>query len=186
MRRGLLWLLLPLLLLEGCAPNAREPDGLALARVLGVDGTEPVTLTAVCGQEDGENGPRGSAAGTDFQEARQGLPWTGEKEIALTSLSYIIVGAGADLERAAQTVLDDHELSPGASVWYAENVGELLEACENPAERMAVLEEQGVKAPTAVQVLARLRVDGRVELPRLVWNGEQMDVEGVFVWEATG
>jgi len=186
MKRGILWLLLPLALLGGCAPNAREPDGLALARVLGVDGSDPVTLTAVCGQEDGEAGPKGTSTGADFNEARQGLPWTGEKEIALTSLSYIIVGADADLERAAQTVLDDHELSPGASVWYAENAGELLEACEDPAARLAVLEEQGIKAPTAVQALARLGVDGRVELPRLVWDGEQMGVEGVFVWEATG
>lgn len=186
MRRGIFWLLLPMLTLGGCAPNAREPDGLALARVLGVDGAAPVSLTAVCGQEDGESGPRGTASGADLNEARQKLPWTGEKEIALTSLSYIIVGANADLERTAQAVLDDHELSPGASVWYAENAGELLEACEDPAARLAVLEEKGIKAPTAVQALARLGVDGYVELPRLVWNGEEIEAEGVFVWEAAG
>jgi len=186
MKRGVLWLLLPLALLGGCAPNAREPDGLALARVLGVDGTDPVTLTAVCGQEDGESGPRGSAAGADLAQARQGLPWTGDKEIALTSLTYIIVGKDASLEQVAQAVLDDHELSPGASVWFAENAGELLEQCEDPAARLEVLEEQGVKAPTAVQALARLGVDGHVELPRLVWDGEQMNVEGVLVWEAAG
>src|SRR5699024_10956811 len=37
------------LVLCGCAPTAREPDQLALVRVLGVAGSGPVELTAVCG-----------------------------------------------------------------------------------------------------------------------------------------
>ena len=41
--------LLALLVLTGCAPTAREPDRLALVRVLGVDGGGPVALAGVCG-----------------------------------------------------------------------------------------------------------------------------------------
>jgi len=172
-----------LLTLTGCAPNAREPDGLALARVLGVDGGGPVTLTAVCGEEDGP-GLQGAAAGRDFMTAREALPWTEDKELALTSLSYLIIGSSADLEAVAAAVLEDHELSPGATVWYAQDAAALLSACGDPAGRLAVLEERGVRAPTAAEALARLRTDGRVALPRLVWDGERLDVEETFLWEA--
>lgn len=179
-----LYMALFLLLLSGCAPNAREPDGLALARVLGVDGCGPVTLTAVCGEEEGESGLRGAAAGRDFMTARAALPWTEDKELALTSLSYLIIGNCADLEAAAAAVLDDHELSPGATVWYAPDAAALLSACEDPAGRLAVLEERGVRAPTAAEALASLRTDGRVDLPRLTWDGERLETDGTFTWEA--
>ena len=49
------WLLLGIaaaVLLAGWRPAPKEPEGLALVRVLGVDGPGPVTLTAVCGGED--------------------------------------------------------------------------------------------------------------------------------------
>ena len=49
MRRWPVLLAALLFLLSGCAPQARELDGMALVRVLGVDGGEEVTLTAVCG-----------------------------------------------------------------------------------------------------------------------------------------
>ena len=42
------------LLLCGCAPTAREPDQLSLVRVLGVAGSGPVELTAVCGMDQRE------------------------------------------------------------------------------------------------------------------------------------
>ncbi len=87
MKKRLAAMLFPLCLLSACAPNAREPDGLVLARVLGVDGSGPVTLTAVCGSEDGGQGARGTADGADFMQARERLPWTGEEQMALTRLS---------------------------------------------------------------------------------------------------
>ncbi len=179
-----LYMALFLLLLTGCAPNAREPDGLALARVLGVDGGGPVTLTAVCGDEEDGSGLQGAAAGREFMTAREALPWTEDKELALTSLSYLIIGSSADLEAVAAAVLDDHELSPGATVWYAQDAAALLSACGDPAGRLAVLEERGVRAPTAAEALARLRTVGRVDLPRLVWDGERLEAAGTFTWEA--
>ena len=50
MRRWLLPICIALVvLLAGWHPVPKEPEGLALVRVLGVDGAGPVTLTAVCG-----------------------------------------------------------------------------------------------------------------------------------------
>ena len=49
------WLLVGIglaVLLAGWQPAPKEPEGLALVRVLGVDGAGPVVLTAVCGGED--------------------------------------------------------------------------------------------------------------------------------------
>ena len=55
------------LLLCGCAPTAREPDQLSLVRVLGVAGSGPVELTAVCGMDQREETPiRGSCGGDSF------------------------------------------------------------------------------------------------------------------------
>lgn len=178
--------LLLIVLLAGCAPNAREPDALALVRVLGVDGAGPFVLTAVCGTgESGEEALRGSARGKDFQAAREALPWAGDRELALTSLSYIIVGADTDLKAVAEAVLADHELSPGASVWLAESAAELLGACDDAEGRLAVLEEKGLKPPTAAEVLAALKTDGSVSLPLLVWDGERMETAGSVRWEGT-
>ena len=49
MKRAVILALGAAVVLSGCAPSAREPDNLALVRVLGVDGAGPVTLTGVCG-----------------------------------------------------------------------------------------------------------------------------------------
>lgn len=132
MRRWPVLLAALLFLLSGCAPQARELDGMALVRVLGVDGGEEVTLTAVCGGTDQGDVSRGAASAADFQSARQALPWVGEEELALTNISYIIVGAEADLSEALGLILSDHEMSPSATVWLTQDAGALLDACEDP------------------------------------------------------
>lgn len=173
-----------LLTAAGCAPSAREPEGLALARVLGVDGRGPVTLSAVCERdEEGGEPLRGSASGADFQSARSSLPWTGEKELALTSLSYLIIDRDADVRAVTAAVLADQELSPGASVWLTEDAGAMLEQCEDPVGRLAVLEERGIEAPTAAQTLAQIETDGGVPLPLLLWDGETLEAAGAVRWE---
>lgn len=183
MMRRLIALWAALCLLTGCAAHAREPDGLALVRVLGVDGGRGVTLTAVCGGLDQEDESRGAARAEDFDAARHALPWVGREEMALTSLSYIIVGADADLAETLAYVLADHEMSPSATVWVAYQAGALLEQAEDPASRLEVLETGGVSAPTAVDALAALRSKGEVTLPVLAWNGEDLDVMGETVWK---
>ena len=50
-------------LLAGWRPAPKEPEGLALVRVLGADGPGPVALTAVCGGDGGEAPSRGRSAG---------------------------------------------------------------------------------------------------------------------------
>ena len=142
-------------ILAGWRPAPREPEGMALVRVLGVDGAGPVTLTAVCGGDDQENQSRGRCAGRDFGQALEGLPWSGEEELSLTSVSYL-VGASA-------------------SVWLAEEgAGALLDGCGDPAGRLDLLTRQGVEAPTAVRALAALERGEALVLPLLDGTGPEL------------
>ena len=118
------WLLVCIglsVLLAGWRPAPKEPEGLALVRVLGVDGSNPVTLTAVCGGEDQGDQSRGRCAGGSFARALECLPWSGEKELSLTSVSYLIVGRDVDLEQVLLGALRNEELGAACTVWLAEN-----------------------------------------------------------------
>ena len=97
-------------LLAGWRPAPREPEGLALVRVLGADGPGPVALTAVCGGDGGEAPSRGRSAGESFDAALEGLPWSGEEELSLTSVSYLVVGRDVELREVLLAVLRDREL----------------------------------------------------------------------------
>lgn len=156
---------------------------MALVRVLGVDGGEEVTLTARVRRHGSGGCEPGGGIRRRFSVRRQALPWVGEEELALTNISYIIVGAEADLSEALGLILSDHEMSPSATVWLTQDAGALLDACEDPAARLAVLEEQGVEAPTVVMVLAALKTDGQVELPVLSLADGRLEPAGQAVWE---
>ena len=163
MRKWLLAVIALAVLLTGWHPAPREPEGLALVRVLGVDGPGPVTLTAVCGGEDQEHDQsRGRCTGADFEEALKEVRWSGEEELALTSVTYIIMGREAEPESVLLTALRDEELGANATVWLAENgAAELLGGCEDPAAALELLERQGIEGPTVVEALAALcRGDG--------------------------
>lgn len=179
MRRGkcAAWVLF-CALLTGCAPHAGEPDGLALARVLGVDSG---AVRAVC--IDGEGTCTVvQAAGEDFAAARAALPGAGERKIALTNLSYIIIGKGADLETVLTAVLNDREMSPGALVWCAEEAGTLLGQGDGVLGRLEVLAGENA-VPTATEALAALETKGRVELPFLVLEETGIGEKGTVRWE---
>ena len=105
MRRWLLLSLAGITLLAGLRPAPKEPDGLALVRVLGVDGPGPLVLTAVCGGDDQEDPSRGRCAGGDFEQALEVLPWSGEEELSLSSVSYLIVGRDVELGEILLAVL---------------------------------------------------------------------------------
>lgn len=172
-------------LLCGCAPTAREPDQLALVRVLGVQGREPVELTAVCGMDDQDQQPiRGTVQGDDFPSALEAVPWSGEKELSLTSVSYLIVGEDVALEDVLRQVLEDEELGASATVWMARGkVSGMLDRCDDPETDLTLLTHQGVEAPTVVEVLAALTTYGRVELPQVEQHGGQLVQAGRWTWE---
>ena len=173
MRRWLLVCIGLAVLLAGWRPAPKEPEGLALVRVLGVDGPGPVVLTAVCGGEDQEGGvSRGRCAGTEFEEALEGLPWSGKEELSLTSVSYIIVGRDVELEHILLAALRNEELGASASVWLAEEgAAALLENCEGPATGLELLARRGVEPPTVVEALAALYSGEELCLPLLTQSG---------------
>lgn len=171
------------LLLCGCAPSAREPDNLALVRVLGVDGSGPVVLTGVCGGANQQDVSRGNCQGEDFAQARRGLPWSGREEMALTSVGYLVLGADADVEQVLFAVLEDQELGASATVWLApEGAAAALEPCEDPATDLELLLRQGVSAPTAAQALAGLITDGGMSLPVVEAQDGRLKARGEEVW----
>ena len=174
-RWGVLVLAGVLLLGTARCSAGREPDDLALVRALGVDGTDPVQLTAVCGGEDQEDPSRGSCTGTDFAEALQELPWsgTGTQELSVTSVTDVILGPEADPEEVLLQVLRDRELGAASMVWLAEDsAAQVLGAGEDPAGTLALLRRQGTYAPTAAEALAELLSSGQAELPVLGESAE--------------
>lgn len=168
MRKWLIVVAALAVLLAGWRPAPKEPEGLALVRVLGVDGAGPVVLTAVCGGDDQSDQSRGQCAGTDFDGALSGLPWAGgTEELSLTSVSWFIVGRDVDLEQVLTAALRDEEIGAAATVWLAEEgAAELLERCDDPASALELLKRRGIEAPTVVQALAALE-NGELSLPLL-------------------
>ena len=179
MRKWLLVCIGLAVLLAGGRPAPKEPEGLALVRVLGVDGPGPVTLTAVCGGGDQGDQSRGRCTGADFAQALSCLPWSGEKELSLTSVSYLIVGRDVDLEQVLLGALRNEELGAACTVWLAEEgAAALLDGSPDPASGLELLERRGIEAPTVVQALAALYGGESVSLPLLDGEGH-----GLIDWE---
>lgn len=186
MRKWLLVCIGLAVLLAGWRPAPREPEGLALVRVLGVDGGGPVALTAVCGGEDQEDPSRGQCEGPDFSRALEGLPWSGEEELSLTSVSYLVVGQDVDLEDVLLAALRNEELGAAATVWLAERgAAGLLEDCGDPASALELLERQGVEAPTVVKALAALYGGDGPRLPMLDEEGDGMRLMDWAEWRGS-
>ena len=173
------------LVLCGCAPTAREPDQLALVRVLGVAGSGPVELTAVCGLDEEEEAPiGGTCKGVDFAAALEQAPWCAKQELTLTSVSYLVVGADVDLHEVLVQVLGDEELGSTATVWVTlDPVGEVLEGCSDPEGDLTLLTNQGIKAPTVAAALATFTTQGQVELPCVGQSGGRLEQTGWCKWE---
>lgn len=172
------------ILLSGCTTHGREPDNLALVRVLGVDGAGPVTLTGVCGGANQKDESRGSCQEQTFALARERLPWSGQEELALTSVSYLVMGEDADLAGVLLSVLEDPELGASATVWVArEGAGQALAGCEDPATDLELLLRQGVQAPDAAQALAQLYTQGQVILPVVGQAEGRLEIQGEWVWK---
>ena len=178
-------LLAVLMVLTGCAPVAREPDNLALVQVLGVDGNGPVTLNAVCGSENQQKVRRGSAEAERFEQARRDVVWSGTaEELALTGVSYLVIGPDVDLEAVLFAVMEDAELGVSATVWLAqEGAAALLDSCDDPNGDLERLTLQKIKAPTVAQAVAALTTDGAVTLPCLVQQDGRLEERGTSQWK---
>ena len=169
MRKWLLAGIALAVLLAGWHPALKEPEGLALVRVLGVDGPGPVTLTAVCGGEDQEgNQSRGQCVGADFEAALEEVRWSGEEELSITSVTWLVIGREVELESVLLAALRNEELGAAATVWLGSGgAAELLGDCEDPASALELLERQGFEAPTVVEALAALYRGDELCLPLL-------------------
>ena len=170
--------------MTGCGPLAREPDNLALVRVLGVDGAGPVTLTGVCGGANQQDVSRGSCRAETFGLARERLPGAGAEELALTSVGYLLIGRDADLMAVLFAVLEDQELGASATVWVTPNASAALDSCEDPATDLELLLRQNIQAPTAAQALAALSTEGEVVLPVVEAEAGRLSLRGETVWIA--
>lgn len=178
-------LLMVLILMPGCASVAREPDNIALVRVLGVDGKGRIELTAVCGKDNQNGVLRGSARGDSFEQARQQVPWSGKgKELSLTGVSHLVIGPDVELEKVLFAILEDADLGASAKVWLAEDgARELLEDCGDPSADLELLELQKVSAPSVAQAAAALSTDGRVDLPVLEEENGRLREGGRSTWK---
>lgn len=176
------------LALTGCASVSREPDNLALVRVLGVDGGGPVRLSAVCGSDGQGNVSRGASAGETFEQAREQIPWSGRgEELSLTGVSYLLVGPDADLEAILYSILKDADLGASASVWLAvSGAADVLDTCEDPAADLELLMLQGDGAPSVAQALAALSTEGEVILPCLEEQNGRLEKRGAYRWKKSG
>jgi len=177
-----------LVLLTACSPVAREPDNLALVRVLGVDGKSSVGLSAVCGKDSGGNVMKGFAQSADFERARAEVVWSGSgKELSLTGVSHLVIGPDVELETLLLAILRDADLGASAKVWLAtEGAYELLEACKDPAADLELLELKRVKAPSVAQAAAALSTDGSVTMPILNMENGRLKEGGWIVWRKNG
>ena len=171
-------------LLAGWHPVPKEPEGLALVRVLGVDGPGPVTLTAVCGGEDQEGDQsQGQCTGTDFEKALEEVRWSGEEELSLTSVTYMIVGRDVELENVLLAALRNEKLGASANLWLgSESAAALLGSCGDPASSLELLERQGIKGPTVVEALAALCRGDALRLPRLTAGEDDLILVDWVEW----
>lgn len=172
-----------LCVLWGCSPKGKEPEGLELIRVLGVEGSSPVVLTAVCGSREGQPPARGRCVEESFSLACAVLPWSGERELSPTGITRLIVSRDTDLTAVLFAVMEEKDLAPSMSLWLAEEGAEaLLAGCGDPAAGLELLEDRGIRGPGAAEALGRLLSEGSVLLPVLCCREGRVELLGEERW----
>ena len=191
MRKGVFLLPLLLLLLSGCEilPFARELESTMLVQVLGVDWEEGVvTLTGAA--DSGEKGEASvlSASGETIEKAEAALKGEGEEYVSLTHVTQLVLGAGTDLAVVLEAVLKEPALGQSATVWLAEEgrARTLMKEVGGGAKRLSSIELNGDVQPiTVLQGMMRLREQGRVEIPVLRAEEDNLVPAGTkTIWEA--
>lgn len=161
------------------AGGSRELTDVTLVRVLGVDGSVPVTLTAL-GDQEGE--PKCyQTRGPDVIRARERLKELGETRLEVTHVAQLVLGPDVPVAEVLWQEVTHRESGYGATVWLTEarEAGELLAAAAEPARRLRSMEENGgVAAPTLLEALSALSREGRTTLPVLGLEGEELRVVG--------
>ena len=89
MKRRVLALGAAFCILSGCAAHAGEPQGVAPVQVLGVDGGEEITLTALSPGQQGEEPVVGPVSAPEFSAARSLLPGAGEREFRQIGRAHV-------------------------------------------------------------------------------------------------
>lgn len=161
------------------AGGSRELTDVTLVQVLGVDGSGPVTLTAVGDEEEVPR--RYRAQGPDVVQAQEGLKKLGETRLEVTHVAQLVLGPDAAVEEVLWQEVTHRESGYGATLWLTEDgtAEELLTAAALPAQRLRSMEENGgVAAPTLLEALSALTREGRVVLPVLGLVGEELRVVG--------
>ena len=195
MRRRLIWLAVPLLLLSGCGgtglPYAREMERMALMRVMGVDGVEGgLEVTAATGaRPSGFQGQESAplilaARGRSLSGACLEMQGQGESFVFYGYVDQVVLGEGL-AHRGVEEVLDyfarDIELGLGAQVWLVK--GDTARAALSgggeggAAERLSALSGRGAVGAlpvgrTAGEVFSDLLEDGSTYIPALALSEE--------------
>lgn len=169
------------LLLAGLtACSGRELTNVTLIQTLGVDGMDPVALTAVGDEEKDPALYR--VLGQDVAQAQEGLKALGETRLEVTHVAQLVLGPEADLEETLWQEVTHRKSGYGATVWLVSDgttAGELLSTARDPARRLKSLEENaGVRAPTILEALSALTRTGDTTLPVLAALGEELQVVG--------
>lgn len=159
--------------------RGRELTDVSLIQVLGVDGWEPVRLTAVGDEEESPRCYQTQAAGV--AEAQEALKELGETRLEVTHVAQMVLGPEAQVGETLWQEVRHRKSGYGATVWLTEETeaGDLLRRAADPAKRLKAMEENGdLAAPTVLEALSALTREGRVTLPVLGLAGEELRLVG--------
>lgn len=160
-------------LLTAC--GGRELTDVTLIQTVGVDGAQPVLLTAV-GEEEAETACY-QTQGETLDQARQQLRELGSTRLEVTHVAQLVLGPDVPVADVLWQELTHRDSGYGATVWLTldEPAGELLAQAADPCRRLAAMEQNGsVSPPTLLEALSTLTREGQVTLPVLEREGEEL------------
>ncbi len=152
----------------GALPEGREMEQLQLVTALAVDGTGPVTVTAVTGARASEQDQSQvlSGEGEDLEKACQALRGKSARRAYLGQAEQLLLGEGSDVAEVLEFALGYRELRLDTLLYIVR--GEAGPPLAASAEKVAA--EAGGEDPrgrTVGEVLPRLVEGERTAVPAL-------------------